>query len=260
MFELIKKKFNQYNFFLFLYKSVIYCNKLLIIFFPIKLYEMCFNKKLFFGSLNNKGKITISISYIEPVLRKFINKKNCLLIIINPGKHPNDFLYKKYSELFIFIGEERKKLRFILYWFFKIFIEGTNRDLNLEHGHKLRFLDYWQKFPPSINFYEKEKELEIEILKGLGLKKKNYVCFGLRDAKYYKNFTNRDAKEDTFFKNPLLSNYEQLCIPAKKNNLKIVRMGSVVGEKCKLIDESLIDYPFTKYASPFADFVLLKNY
>jgi putative glycosyltransferase (TIGR04372 family) len=223
---------------------------------------MYFNKKLFFGSLNNKGKITISILYIEPILRSFLSKNfNFKIIIINPGKTPNNFLYKKYSEKIALIGEESPFLRILLLFIFKFFIEGSFKDLNLQEGNRKKyFLKSWQKLEPSISFNNKEKLKEDEILNLYNLKKKNYVCFALRDSAYYKSFTNRDAAPDTFFKNPSLDNYENLIKISKKKNLKLVRMGSVVSSKSRILkDNDFIDYPFTKYKSDFADFVLLKN-
>ena len=82
----------------------------------------------------------------------------------------------------------------------------------------------------------------------------------MRDSAYYKSFKNRDAAPDTFFKNPPLETYENLIKISKKNNLKLVRMGSVVSSKSKILDDiDFIDYPFTDHKSDFADFVLLKN-
>lgn len=100
------------------------------------------------------------------------------------------------------------------------------------------------------------------ILSKLGLKKKNYICFGLRDPAYYKNRINieKDARINTFHRNPKVKNYEKFIKYFCRKGLKVCRVGNKVSyDFSHLKDENFVDYSKSDFLSDFMDAYLISQ-
>ena len=220
-----------------------------------------FRKKIFFGKINKKGKISHLICYVEPVARKKIVKEN-ILVIINPGKNANDFLVKHYKKKYIYISYKDKYYAFVNY-FFLFFIKEGKYDLKFQDFRDTESTKIWSNSKPSIILDKNEEILGDEILNEMKLKKKNYICFGLRDPEFYKDRSSSieiDASENSFHRNPNPKNYEKFINYFCNLGINVCRVGSKVSYNFENINnDKFFDYSNSKFRSDFMDIYLQKN-
>jgi len=220
-----------------------------------------FKKKIYFGKLNNKGKISHLISYVEPIARKKIIKNN-LLVILNPGDNANSFLVKKYKDKYIYISY-RDKFYKIINCIFMFFIKNGKYDLKFEDFRDEESTKVWSYSPPSIKFNDEEEEYGKDLLNKMNLKKNLYICFGLRDPEFYKDRSIHievDAGSNSFHRNPNPKNYIKFINYFCTKGIKVCRIGKKVSYNFDEIkSKNFFDYSRSNYQSDFMDFYIQKN-
>ena len=124
----------------------------------------------------------------------------------------------------------------------KAFTHGDNNVYNsLANKEKIYF---------DINL-KKSKNEDINLL----LEKKCLI-FSCRDSAYKKLTTQLNSSYHSY-RNESLINYEKALLPFKKQNLNIIRFGSIAENKCQ--DKNIFDYTFSKNRNEINDLILMKN-
>lgn len=221
---------------------------------------LIFKKNIFFGKFNTKSKISHFIGYLEPLMRRR-KYENQIIVLLNPGFSPNNFIKKKYKEKYFYF-EYKDKNYFIINLIYNLIFKSTGNDLKLYTSLSSYSARSWSFLKPTINFSDYEIKKGDLILSKLGLKKKKYICFGLRDPAYYKNRINieKDARINTFHRNPKVKNYEKFIKYFCRNGLKVCRVGNKVSyDFSHLKDENFVDYSKSDFQSDFMDAYLISK-
>ena len=235
--------------------------KVLFIDFILDKILIFFSKKIYFGKLNNKGKISHLICYVEPLARKNIIKNN-LLVILNPGNDANSFLVKKYREKYIYVSYKDKFYRFVNF-IFLFFIKHGKYDLKFEDFRDEESTKVWSYSPPSIKLSDTEEIYGQNLLNQMNLKKNSYICFGLRDPEFYKDrsaYIEKDAGTNSFHRNPNPKNYIKFINYFCEKGIKVCRVGNKVSYNFNEIQsKNFFDYSKSNYQSDFMDIYIQKN-
>ena len=221
------------------------------------------------GTLNPKGRISIMVSYIDPYLRQLQSMGlKTILIVINPGACPNSQLAAMYARVVWLIDDRHPWLRRVMQVTYRAFVVGSSMDARLRAGYMREFRNVWQA-SPALSFTAQEQAAGRALLARLGLTPSApYVCWGVREAAYYRQFLdpgarrraqylNTEADEDTYIRNPPLGNYLPMLTQCAEQGLYVVRMGQVVGAQLPSgLHPNVVDYA-AKHRSPFGDIYLL---
>ncbi len=257
--------------------KLIFLGVLVVLILPLALFTHLFLSSLNLllpvriGTLNAKGRISIMLAYIEPFVRKLRLEyplKNQLIIVINPGKDPNEQLTKMYKRELFLVDSKTPMLRFFFTVLYLFFAAKSKIHANLKHGHKCEFARAWQEGRPVMKFTKKELKKGEELLRNLGIPEgKEFVCISLRESEYYKQFQpykaqaqannlNVEAYADTFIRNPPLEDYLPTMKMLTEQGFYVVRMGQVTSQKIpKNLSEKIIDY-VSKNRTSFGDVFL----
>lgn len=218
------------------------------------------------GTLNAKGRLSIVISYIEPYLRSLEVEGvvDPWVIVINPGRCPNEQLTAMYGRRVSLIDDRRPYLRAVLKLIHRVLVGGRSvMGVRLRSGHGPQFWEAWREGKPSLRFTKSEEASGRELLRDMGIPPGTpHVCLILRDAAYYQQFLtpdgrarglNREAASDTHHRNPPLAHYLPMATSVAAQGMFVLRMGQVVGEPLPpFLHPNIFDYA-SKYRSPFGD-------
>ena len=196
----------------------------------------------------------------------YISKKK--LEIDQPNKVFFDLLYIdskiKVSNLRM-LEIWKKKIRIFPSFILKP-IDELNKIIPGGSLHSIEILDVkrendinnlFEKFQ-AIEFSESEKLEGEDFLQKIGIKNNKFVCFMIRDDSY--NELKKFSKDQTYdyhsYRNFELDDF---CLAAEeltKRGYYVVRYGYKASKKFKTSNPKIIDYPFSKYKSEFADIYL----
>jgi putative glycosyltransferase (TIGR04372 family) len=222
------------------------------------------------GILNAKGKISIMVSYIEPYVRRLILEgvRKPLVIVVNPGRDPNEQLTKMYKRKIWLMDEKTPLLRRVFHSLFKVLKSvGSASAVDLYSGHTTEFHPAWNDGEPVLQFTSDEKEKGRRLLRDMGMPgEAAYVCFCVREKSFYSQFQDPDslaiqpdASKDTFIRNPILENYMTMAAQCAQLGMYVLRMGFMVDNALASgVHPRIIDYA-TKFRSDFGDVYLLAN-
>lgn len=105
--------------------------------------------------------------------------QNQILVLLNPGFSPNNFIKKKYKEKYFYF-EHKDKNYFIINLIYNLIFKSTGNDLKLYTSLSPYSARSWSFFKPTINFSDYEIKKGDLILSKLGLKKKKLYLFWLK--------------------------------------------------------------------------------
>jgi putative glycosyltransferase (TIGR04372 family) len=232
------------------------------LFFPVRL-----------GCLNGKGRISILIAYIESYFRRLhlSGEKQGFLVIVDPGRCSNSQLHKMYKRSLFLLDEKTPEvLR-------QCFLETTSLAKALGSplfvplgGNKDVFsmTPQWHSCSPHLEFSENEERRGRRFLRKVGVSNGGFVCLGLRDSAYYKQFRdpktqkfhlNREAGDDTNIRNPPWENYFPMANQLAAQGIPVFRMGQIVsGRLPSSLHPKIIDYS-RDFRTDFLDVFLLAN-
>lgn len=229
-------------------------------------------RPVYIGTLNKKGRISIMISYVEPFMRllRLEGIQYPRVVVINPGRDPNEQLSKMYARV-VFLIDQRSPLIRILFNFIFHFLRIARSPVavHLHAGDKAEFRTFWEIGDPVLSFTVEEEAKGRSLLKDMGINNgNNFICAGLRDNAYYQNLLNRDSRNrhlspqadsKYWVRNPPLKNYLPMFINCSRKGLYVLRMGSVIKEQLPAeLNKTIIDYA-SRYRTPFGDIYLLAN-
>lgn len=246
--------------------------KLRVFFLHLGLSLISLGRPVRIGTLNAKGKISIMISYIEPYMRQLQVEgvRNPFVIVINPGRCPNEQLSKMYGRAVWLLDDRHPRLRNLFATVFRVLLKARSPMVaNLYSGHTKEFMRAWEEAEPVLRFTVEEHERGQQLLAGMGIPKgASFICFGLREAAYYQEFltpeaqarySNPEDREDTYIRNPPLRNYVPMAVQCANLGLYVLRMGKGVDEPLPAgLHPNIIDYA-SKHRTPFGDIYLLAN-
>ena len=228
------------------------------------------------GTLNAKGRLSIMVSYIEPYLRLLrLRGRSQTVIVLNPGADPNTALSRMYGREVCLLDDRRPIRRWFVSQAYRAlrWYQGwagylTSLDANLSMGLADHFGYPWREGKPTLRFTNEEMFEGAALLKRLGVVSAPYVCFGVREAEYYRQFQaveslkrhpNSEAQDDTFIRNPPISNYLLMAQTLAHRGYYVLRMGSVPGEPLPAgLHPRIVDYA-THHRTPLGDLFLLAH-
>lgn len=227
------------------------------------------------GSLSAKGRISGMIVCIEPYLRRLELQglQRPLVIVINPGQDPNEQLSKMYGRVLVLLDDRHPWFRKLFSLVHRLLAALRSNLIAVWGGGSLfkSFVREWRDGRPQLAFTQEEKEAGRRLLEALGVSQNSpYICFGLREAVYYRQFLtdeskaraqflNVEAGEDTYIRNPSLNNYVLMATRMAERGLYVLRMGQTVGEALPTAqDPRIIDYA-SNARTPFGDIYLLAH-
>jgi putative glycosyltransferase (TIGR04372 family) len=221
--------------------------------------------------LNGKGRISIMIGYIEPFLRQLEidGVANPLVIIINPGLSPNEQITLMYGRKTWLLDDRRPIMRKIFQIVRSLLLIGhSSMAVNLSFMEQT--YSSYHNGPPSLEFLPDEMKKGRVVLADTGVPDgAEYICFGVRDAAYYQQVVlteenlahhpNPEGQEDTYFRNPEVSNYLRMATARAEDGQYVLRMGSVVSSPLPVeMHQKIIDYA-TINRTAFGDIFLLAH-
>jgi len=224
------------------------------------------------GTLIAKGKISIMISYIEPYMRqlRLEGVRNPLVVVINPGKCPNEQLSRMYGRAVQLLDDRHPRLRRLFSFLLRLLAASGSRTVaHLQGADFTPYLRAWGEGGPVLRFTPEERERGQHLLAQMNMSAGvTYICFGLREAAFYQQFltpeslaryTNPEDRENTYIRNPPLQNYLPMAAHCAEQGLYVLRMGQVAGEPLPSgLHPNIIDYAM-KYRTSFGDVYLLAN-
>lgn len=229
------------------------------------------------GSLNNKGKISIMVSYIEPYMRQLQanNLRTPLVIVLNPGLCPNEQMSKMYGRTLWLLDDRHQLLRAIFTWIYRIFLRTGSPVAAILQASKMGpYLKAWEEGKPILGFTAEEEKIGSNMLRELGVPSNApYICFGFRESVFYEQVLrtpealkrhqdrelDREFEADSYIRNPQLKDFIPMATECAENGLYVLRMGHVVGEPLTdNLHPNILDYAKTE-RNPFNDVYLLAN-
>jgi putative glycosyltransferase (TIGR04372 family) len=205
------------------------------------------------------GHSSISLEiFLAEVKNGIINKKRTIFLCFTNKKITNNFLLNKWKNYFYIKNFFFLEIPWIIltkyYCIGKFFLPYRNW-----RNHKI-----WQqkdvhnllpKTKPFIIFNDQEIKLGRKLLNKIGIKNSDkYFCFFARDHAYRSQFEvgGKDSARNSSIK-AQLKGIELIT----NDNLKAIRVGSVVVEKLNTINSNIIDYSSSNLRSDFLDVFLI---
>jgi len=225
------------------------------------------------GSLNAKGKISIVTTYIEAYMRsvQFEGVRRPFLIVINPGPCPNDAIANMYKRVVWLCDEKHSYVRRVL-TDVMLWLKERKSPLFVCLGKApllFRISAVWPETAPLLSFTRTEHSRGMEMMRHMEIPlNASYICFGLRDAAYYRNFLNPEQQNrcfnkedypDTYIRNPLLDAYIPMISRMASQGMHVLRMGDKVSSQLPDgLDKKIIDYA-THFRTAFGDVFMLAH-
>lgn len=130
---------------------------------------------------------------------------------------------------------------------------------------ELEFMGYDEvgRYPPVQWFEEQDISRGRAVLRDLGLTDENawYVCFFARDNAYNETYNSGDERRNNLAyhssRNSDIGDYEEAMQFVLDQGGYVIRMGMIVSKPVGLRHPRLIDYPYSKFRSDFADIYLI---
>jgi putative glycosyltransferase (TIGR04372 family) len=225
------------------------------------------------GSLNAKGRLSTMVSYIEPYVRQLRLEGlwRAWVIVLNPGACPNAQLTAMYGRAVSLVDGRRRLLRYLLLVAHRFLSRGSAIHAPLRVGVHRDFARAWQEGQPVLRFTDEEMRRGRALLKELGIEGgSRYVCVGLRESAYYRQFLSAEAKRmaryenteadpDTYIRNPSLAGVRPMAERLAREGLRVLRMGHTVGEPVPADwHPGVIDYASARRTA-FGDIFLLAH-
>ena len=215
------------------------------------------------GMLNDKGRISIMISYIEPMLRRLERdgeRKNAIIIVLNLGRTPNEQLARMYRREVHLLDDRRWIGRRFFRILYGRYARNSKLDAELRSGITTPYWNYWNSGHPVLSFTCEEEIRGRNILLSMGLAKDaQFMCFCTREASYYKKLHSDWTRwdwEDTFHRNSDIEDYILAAQYCMSQDVCTLRVGLAVDRPLpRRMKSGIIDYS-THFRSEFGDIFL----
>lgn len=207
------------------------------------------------------GAFTISIeNFLAEVHHGYIKKKRTIFLCFTNKRITNHFILNKWKSFFyitdFFALEIIFKILTKYYFIGKFFLPYRHW-----RNHKIwQVRDIYNLLPktkPFISFDDRETDLGKSLLIKLGIKDLNkYFCFFSRSHAYRSQFDTDGEEKGSCRNSSVIDQLKGVQLIANEN-LKAVRVGSVVDEKLSINNPNIIDYSNSAFRSEFLDVFLI---